>query len=258
MDLQVWEKWLTNFWEGIFRRKGNRPIQPVEIARALVREMNAQRRVSVSRVYAPNTFTVSLGRADYEKCAPLQEPFSRELEEYLQVKAAEKGFTLIGRPRVSFLEDPSLGIGEIRVKSSFASSREERESPEVEEPVTGPARSEEIRQIDHTMIFSKKGLQEREGFFLKVVQGPDQGKVFSLGREERYTIGRKSTNQIVLSDLNTSREHALLEWRDGNLYLTDLQSRNGTLVNGIPIKQKCLKIGDRIQIGENILQVEGG
>ncbi|MDH7576491.1 MAG: DUF3662 and FHA domain-containing protein [Bacillota bacterium] len=269
MDFQAWERWLTSFWEGVFQRKSNRPLQPVEIARVLVREMTLQRRVSVSRIYAPNVFTVSLGKADYEKCAPLQGPFSRELEEYLRSKAAEKGFTLIGRPQVSFIEEPSLGIGEIRVKSAFASPEgteycfsaspgEERDALETEEPLTGRAQGPEVHQIDHTMVFNKKELQEKGKFFLRVVRGPDQGKAFPLAGERQYMIGRKNSNQIVLSDLNTSREHALIEWRDGNLFLTDLQSRNGTLVNGTPIQQQRLKVGDKIQIGENVLQVEGG
>ena len=44
MNLEELENMLTKFWEGIFR-KGKRPIQPVEIARALVREMAAHRDV---------------------------------------------------------------------------------------------------------------------------------------------------------------------------------------------------------------------
>jgi len=258
VDFQAWERWLTNFWEGIFRNKSTRPVQPVEIARALVREMAAQRRVSVSRIYAPNVFDISLGKADFEKCVPLQEPFSRELEEYLQEKAAEKGFTLIGRPRVSFIEDPSLGIGEIQVKSAFASPGKDQESSRIEKPLTTQTPEGEIHQIDRTMVFNKKEVREKKNLFLKVIQGPEQGKIFSLAGENHYIIGRKNTNQIVLPDLNTSREHALIEWREGSLYLTDLQSRNGTLVNGIRISQQCLKVGDKIQIGENILQVEGG
>lgn len=248
MDFRDWERWLAKFWEGIFQTKRERPVQPVEIARALIREMSLQRRVSISHVYVPNVFTISLGKVDFEKITPLQEPFSRELEEYLQGKAGEKGFTLIGRPCISFIEDPSLGIGEIRIKPVFAPTETEPDGALLK------------KTLDHTMIFDKKDLEDGEGkdLFVVVVQGPDQGKRFPLKRNSRYLVGRKSTNQVVLSDPNASREHALLEWREDGLYIIDLQSRNGTFVNGNRVEQQLLLVGDHIQIGENLLQVEGG
>jgi len=229
------------------------------MARALIREMAQQRRVSVSRVYAPNIFTISLGTDDFEKTAPLQAALSQELEEHIRYKAAEKGFTLIGRPSVSFKEDQSLGIGEIRVRSSYASTDDATGAPRSGENVPEPDR-DDVRSFDHTMIFRKeeKEFPERRKIILTVIQGPDQGKRFSLEGEGPFMIGRKGTNHIVLSDINASREHALLEYRDGELYIIDLNSRNGTFVNGSGIDQKSVEIGDQIQIGENLLQIEGG
>ena len=71
MSLQDLEVLLKKYWEGMFK-KGAGPVQPVEIARALVREMSDKKRVSVSRVYAPNVFTVCLGGDDFEQMEPLQ------------------------------------------------------------------------------------------------------------------------------------------------------------------------------------------
>ncbi len=258
MGLQDLERLLSSFWEGIFI-KSSRQVQPVEIARALIREMAQQRRVSVSRIYAPNIFTISLGADDFEKTAPLQAALSQELEEHIRYKAAEKGFTLIGRPSVSFEEDRSLGIGEIRVRSSYASTDNATGTPRSEKNVPEPDRGD-VQSFEHTMIFRKeeKELPEQRKIILTVVHGPDQGKKFPLEGEGPFMIGRKSTNHIVLSDINASREHALLEYRNGELYLIDLNSRNGTFVNGNGIDQKSVEIGDQIQIGENLLQIEGG
>lgn len=250
MNLDDLENIISRFWEGIFR-KGKRPIQPVEMAKALVREMVDQRRVSVSRVYAPNIFTISLGKADFQKSAPLQDALSQELAEYIRNKAIEKEYTLIGRPQVTFLEDESLEMGEIVVKSAFSSDL----------PIEEPADQTMIKEpVDQTMIFDKKGMggmDDGKSYSIVIVSGPDQGKSISLQGEEPCYIGRKTTNNLVLSDINASREHAKLEKRNDALYLIDLGSKNGTFVDGIPIEQYELDVGDQFMIGENLFRVEG-
>jgi hypothetical protein len=262
MSLEDLEMVITKFWEGIFR-KGRCPIQPVEIARSLVREMVAQRRVSVSRVYAPNQFIISMGKADFEKNAPLLDALSQELAEYIKNKAAEKEYTLIGRPKIDFTLDETLKLGEIAVQSAFAASEEASEDKIIsalsEVPVLESVPIENM-DVDHTMVFDaeKLGEETEAKMELVVVSGPDQGKRISLDGEKRYYIGRKSTNHLVLSDINASREHAALEWRDGELYLIDLGSRNGTYINGVRIDQQRLVSGDQFLIGENLFQVEGG
>lgn len=259
MSLEDLEMIITRFWEGIFRR-GKRTLQPVEIARALVREMVAQRRVSVSRVYAPNVFTVSMGKADFERSAPLQAALSRELAEYVKNKAVEKEYTLIGKPQISFMEDDTLESGEIAVHSVFAAPEDKAPNPLTEDGTPEDTLGD-TPAIDHTLIFGRaaKGSGERGKMMdLLVVSGPDQGKRITLQGEERFYIGRKSTNHLVLSDINASREHAMLEWRGGDLYLVDMGSRNGTFINGVRIDQQQLSPGDQFLIGENLLQVEGG
>jgi hypothetical protein len=257
MGLQDLEKTLSNLFEGIFA-KGSHQIQPVEVARALVREMTQQRKVSVSRIYAPNLFKVHLGRADYDKSLPLHEALSQELVDHVRAKAAEKSFTLIGRIEMSFVEDETLGMGDITVETSFIPSEPvHHPSPSVEVP---HSTGQPAAGLDHTMIFRKNEIppQKEKQIAVAVVSGPDKGQGVTMEADGHYIIGRKSTNQVVLTDINASREHAALECRDGIIYLTDLGSRNGIYVNGLKVDQQCcLEIGDQIQIGENILQVEG-
>ncbi len=265
MSLQDLEALLKKYWEGMFRKSAG-PLQPVEVARALVREMSDKRRVSVSRVYAPNVFIVCLGSADFGQTASLQLALAGELEGHLLEQAEEKGFSLIGKPDVSFKEDQALEAGGIRIESSFnatvsATAEEAARTGHGEEAVAG--RTTELQRIDQTMIFGKREADGREpaGLYLAVVQGPDMGKIFSLGREREHqhlTIGRKITNNICLADINASREHAQVEWRDGALVLKDLKSRNGTFVNGDRVEEQQIGAGDLIQIGENIFQIEGG
>ncbi len=74
-------------------------------------------------------------------------------------------------------------------------------------------------------------------------------RAYSLGAA-RLSIGRESKNDIVVADINASRSHAELT-RDaqGNWYLTDLGSTNGTLINGYEVASQMLEEGDRITIG---------
>lgn len=260
MRLQDWEKILANFWEGIFA-KSSKQVQPVEIARALVREMAQQKRVSVSRVYAPNVFVIHLGEADYGQTLPLQAALARELEEHVRKKAKEREYTLIGRPQVSFAREEGLAPGIIRVSSVY-----EADSGDYQEADIKPETSTSIEKpkIEHTMIFDKEQIEQEEpetrskaGLYLVVVHGPDRGKRVLLEGTGPFTIGRRETNYLVLKDINSSRDHARLEWRNGVLFLTDLNSRNGTYINGVSIDRQRLEIGDQIQIGENLLQIEG-
>lgn len=65
----------------------------------------------------------------------------------------------------------------------------------------------------------------------------------------RMSIGRRPYNDIMLDDLTVSGEHAVLHTSSGECVIHDLHSRNGTLVNGLPVMQRVLVDGDRIEIG---------
>lgn len=78
--------------------------------------------------------------------------------------------------------------------------------------------------------------------------GPLAGQAFPLG-ERTLVIGRASECEIAIDASDVSRRHARLEWRSGELELSDLGSRNGTSVNGVPVQTRILQIGDRIQVG---------
>src|SRR5205085_7130449 len=65
------------------------------------------------------------------------------------------------------------------------------------------------------------------------------------------SLGREPDNQFCLSDQAISRRHCLFTVADGEVTLTDLDSRNGTFVNGLPIKQRVLEHGDTIRLGDH-------
>ena len=85
----------------------------------------------------------------------------------------------------------------------------------------------------------------------------DFGKVFTLN-QDRILIGRDKDNDIILDDPKISKVHSEINpiFSDvlEQIIIKDLDSTNGTYVNGILIKQNILKSGDKIEIGETVLR----
>ena len=86
---------------------------------------------------------------------------------------------------------------------------------------------------------------------LLVLQGPDKGRTFRT-LNEPAVLGRQS-DQIPLSDRTISRHHAELYPDNGAWVLRDLNSANGTYVNGKPVTTVALRQGDVIQVGQTKL-----
>lgn len=80
----------------------------------------------------------------------------------------------------------------------------------------------------------------------------DMGKMFPIN--STLTIGRSHTNQIVLKDAKVSRQHAEIKRQGTEFLLIDLNSSNGTLVNGQKVHEHILTAEDEINIGDFILQ----
>lgn len=91
---------------------------------------------------------------------------------------------------------------------------------------------------------------------LKVIQGPEKGKRFELPAWEPQLIGR-SSEALRLGDQTCSRRHAELTPDNGDWYLRDLGSANGTYLNGTRIGPERVKlhVGDHIRAGSTVLLV---
>lgn len=89
---------------------------------------------------------------------------------------------------------------------------------------------------------------------LTIVFGPNRGSSFVLGNGEN-SIGRNSANAVVLSSSKVSKEHCVLVVNNGEIVLKDKNSSNGTFVNGNLTRTKKIKPGDKIGVGDFILEV---
>jgi pSer/pThr/pTyr-binding forkhead associated (FHA) protein len=86
----------------------------------------------------------------------------------------------------------------------------------------------------------------------QVLEGIDKGRIF---RElcPPVTIGREEGNLLRLNDERVSRYHAKVQYDNGEIILTDLDSTNGTRVNGTVIQIRRLRAGDRVGVGRSLL-----
>ena len=85
---------------------------------------------------------------------------------------------------------------------------------------------------------------------LLVLSGPLKDSTIPLSEGE-VTIGREASNAISITDPSVSRKHCLLSGQDGRFLVRDLDSRNGTLVNGAGVEEQWLQHGDEIAAGDS-------
>jgi len=85
---------------------------------------------------------------------------------------------------------------------------------------------------------------------LLVLSGPLKDSTIPLSEGE-VTIGREASNAISITDPSVSRKHCLLSGQDGRFLVRDLDSRNGTLVNGSAVEEQWLQHGDEIAAGDS-------
>jgi predicted component of type VI protein secretion system len=87
---------------------------------------------------------------------------------------------------------------------------------------------------------------------LRVLDGADRGRTFE-NLSTPVTIGREEGNLVQLNDERISRFHLKIQEDDGHLVMTDLESTNGTRVNGESVQLWILRYGDVIHVGRTVL-----
>src|SRR2546426_11863384 len=134
MVLRAIEQKIESLFEGVFGRAFRTSVQPVELARKLVKEMDDHRTVSVSRIYVPNEFTVYLSSPDREQFASYETALTTELGDYLAEHARREGYVLLTPPTVLVETDDDLSVGEFGIATRMG----QRERPKGGEAAPAP------------------------------------------------------------------------------------------------------------------------
>src|SRR5512144_1093948 len=111
MVLRAIEQKIESLFEGVFGRAFRTNVQPVELARKLVKEMDDHRNVSVSRVYVPNEYSVYLSPGDREQFSSYAAHLREELQDYLAEHARRENYVLLTAPQVKLETDEDLDVG---------------------------------------------------------------------------------------------------------------------------------------------------
>jgi FhaA, N-terminal domain/FHA domain len=250
--LRTIEQKIEGLFEGIFGRAFRTNVQPVELARKLVKEMEDHRTVSVSRVYVPNEYTVYLSPSDREQFTSYESSLRNELQDYLTEHARREGYALLTPPTVAIETDDDLSIGEFGIATRMvqgAPSPQEAAPPPQLEPGA-------------TMIYKPRTPLPADGQPSEDVALAQEIVTLTMGgkRHEvdkrRVVIGRSKECDIQLSDPNASRRHAELRQEGSAYWLVDLDSTNGSAVNGHRTARAKLESGDTITIGSTDLKFE--
>jgi hypothetical protein len=245
------ENMFEKYIEGFFNNKFSSGLQPVEIAKQLVRQMDDERTVGISQIYVPNSYMVYLNKADYERIGSYSQSICLELSLYLVEQAKKSKYTISGVPVVELHEEDSVGKGKFRITSCFSEAL-----PEETEVVDSNLASDEI---SNTRVFDKVDcdMVKKPCLMgnLTVIEGPDMGIKANMSAH-RVNIGRRPSNELPLNDLNTSRLQAYVVCEEDTHVIYDAKSLNGTYVNSHRIMRKELAHGDRIKIGNTVILYE--
>jgi hypothetical protein len=236
---------IEGLFEGVFGRAFRTHVQPVELARKLVKEMEDHRVISVSRVYVPNEYTVYLATSDREQFENYEDSLRSELEQYLSENARRERYELLSDPEVKFETDDDLEMGEFGIATRMVQGV----TPQPGEPPSQP-------QPGATMVYRKpvdtEAVSAEElGLGREIVSLTANGTKHEI--EGSAVIGRSKDCDIQLPDPNVSRRHAEVRQEGAAYWVVDLDSTNGTEVNGRRQKRAKLRQGDRITVGSTEL-----
>ena len=239
------ESKIEGLFEGVFGRAFRTHVQPIELARKLVKEMDDHRSVSVSRVYVPNEYTVYLSPQDRRQFGGYEGSLVGELQEYLAEHARRERYELLSPPKVLVATDDDLAVGEFGIATRVVASEAPAEAEAVDAPVEPPA---------HTMVYRVPAAAPEPLAPPTPEPDPERVSVSFAGREHaitsgRVVLGRSRECELRVPDLNVSRRHAEIRREDGAYWIVDLGSMNGTLVNGKRVEKEQLDDGDRITLG---------
>lgn len=242
------ENFFQKHIEGFFDKALGSGIQPVELAKNLAKHMENERSVGVAYVYVPNRYTVYLSNDDFNRLQTYKQSIEQELTGYLQQQADHYKYTIMGILEVKLCLDELLKLGKFRIASSF------QEQPMPVSDLNSQDGIWNTRVFDKLSVPVVKPSIRLEGM-LTVIDGLDTGQKVGT-TVTRINIGRRESNEMPLSDMNTSRLHAYVIYEEGGHVLYDAKSLNGTYVNDHRITRKHLKNGDKIKLGSTVILYE--
>ena len=218
------ERIVEGTFTSLFRRRTSTHDIAIQIARAMEDHLRPALRDD-PRPLAPDIYTIRLHPLVLEQIEHNRPEFQQTLSRHLIDLAAQSGYRVVRPPQIRFESEAKLSTMALQVDA--AHSNPEAFSTEAMKPVSIPQ-----------AIPAPANAQF-------IINGE---RIFDL-TQQILNIGRSDDNHIVLDDPFVSRHHLQVRLRQGMYYLFDVQSRSGTLVNDVVVREHRLRPGDVIQVG---------
>jgi hypothetical protein len=224
--------------EGGFRRLFSPRLQPVEVARALEKEMARRKVVGTASLDVPNRFIAHLNPADYERFASFRDTVERDVAAYLDRRADEERFRPLGRIRVEIVSDANVSRSLVKAEALFEATADAAPVAELQrtsrfEPIVakGPSRT--------LVVIAEDGQELRVG-------------------HQPVRIGRGVDNDLVLRDVRVSRQHAAIEPSGDGWIVRDMNSTNGTYLEGQRVSEVRVSAAAELSLGGYRIKLRPG
>jgi len=243
--------------EPFHRRLLRNGVRPAELAEALQSYLRENQEVTDDGVLAPNVLRITLGVRDHERLSRYGIVLPRALGTVVVETVAEEGWILLGPVKVRIDRDELVKPGTYRLVGRIEPV--EGWGPEPIAQAAAPTHADRDADVDADARDAAEPEPEPDAGrvtdpTLSVRTGVDAGATLVLtGR--RVTAGRGTNCDLIVRDTTVSREHAAFVLRGDVWWVLDLGSTNGTRVNGLRAAEHPIVTGDRIELGDVVVEL---
>jgi len=255
--IKEFERSLGSDPEPLLRRLLRSGVRPAELAEALQEYLADEQSVTDEGVLVPNVFRISLGSADHERLSRYGVALPRELGTVVVETVAQRGWLLVGPVKVRVERDELIPAGRYRLVGRIEEVEGWGPRPEELTAPPAPEAAEAGERVHDDGPADEDGDGEPIGVsdpLLVVRTGVDAGAKLLLDGG-RVTAGRGSSCDLVVRDTTVSREHAAFVRRGDVWWVIDLGSTNGSRVNGLRAAEHPIAPGDRIELGDVVVEL---
>jgi hypothetical protein len=209
-------------------------LEPVHIVRDLERLLDRHALVTANGIVVPHQLLARLNPADEARLSAAGRNLAKDLAAHLQRAAKARGRTFLGPVTVQLEGDASVPAGRIRSEVITADVSDELDYA----PLAATSRLPVVPRAESTICITL----------------PD-GEMATFS-QDLISIGRGTENDVVIPDPLVSRRHAEVHAISGRLELQDLESTNGTWVNGARVQSATLSCPAHVRIGGAEIQID--
>lgn len=221
--------------EGTSGRVFRARLQPIQLAKAAVRAMQAQQLIGPDGPEVPNRYVVLMHPSDFALFVDFRRSLQSQIERYLARAAADRGLRPVAAWRVELAADPSVRPREVRVDARMADD----EASHRDDPSNHQAPPDGTLPLPRAIGVSASP---------EAMLAAEDGRLVPLDAPIT-SLGRALDNDVVIADSRVSRYHAEIRGSPRGWVVRDLGSTNGTALNGTRVTEARLAPPDELSLG---------